>query len=588
MKSHCQVHPLTLCFRSKALEQAFMETALSQSLYQGRFAIIVGSFVFLLTAILDHWFVPPEHAVEVWTTRLTALCMPVFVYLVSFTPWFSRLRHLLLAAVGATAGIGVICMQSFLPVENAAHFYPAVALATFFTYNFVGTRFIYALAVDLLLVCAYNVVFGYLIEYPLPVLASHDFLIISANLVGGSAGYLAERQRRMLFLRERELEEANLAKSKFLAAASHDLRQPLHAIHLLIGALRHEQNPAAATAVVEDLGASAQSLEELLNELLDISKLEAGMFEPQPGVFALQEVFQGLERELRPIANEKGIELGFVATRVKVRSDPQMLARILRNIITNAVRYTDRGAVLVGCRRRGDHVAIAVHDTGPGIAPEHHEAIFREFYQLGNPERDRRKGLGLGLAIVDRLSQLLDHSVTLRSDMGRGTTFFVEVPIASADDPATNSLGRASFGDLTGWAVLVIDDEPAVRRAMIEVLARWDCRALAAESAAEALALMADEFVPDAIIADYRLRDGRTGAEAIADITRALGRQIPAMIVTGDTAPERLREAGASGYLLLHKPVQPALLRTALCTLREGAGPTPVHPQEEMKNCGTS
>jgi signal transduction histidine kinase len=387
-----------------------------------------------------------------------------------------------------------------------------------------------------------------------------------------------EKQKLVLQLRDemaaaeqarQRAEDANLAKSKFLAAASHDLRQPLHAVNLFIEALRNEKDPSRAETVLASLGASAQALEELLNELLDISKLEAGLFKPQTRVVALQEIFAALERELQPVAEENGIELGFVATHLKIESDPNMLGRILRNIITNAIRYTDKGAVLVGCRRKGGRVAITVCDTGPGIAPEHHRAIFREFYQLGNPARDRRKGLGLGLAIVDGLCRILDHPLELKSKLGHGTTFQVQVPIAvdtatyREEIPAETSLG------LHGYAVLVIDDEPAICQAMAEVLERWGCQALTARNAQDALTqLSASGFCPDVIIADYRLEDGRTGTEAIAAVRDQLGHPVPAAILTGDTAPERLREASASGFLLLHKPVNPARLRAALFNWR--------------------
>lgn len=365
-------------------------------------------------------------------------------------------------------------------------------------------------------------------------------------------------------------EEANLAKSRFLAAANHDLRQPLHAVTLFVQALRHSQDRARAGEILEHLEASTRSLEGLLNELLDISKLEAGLFKPQISVLSLQDIFDGLERELRPVAEEKGIELGFVATRLKILSDPQMLGRILRNIITNAIRYTDRGAVLVGARRKKNGVAIAVYDTGQGIAPEHHQAIFREFYQLENPERDRRKGLGLGLAIVDRLCRILDHPLTLRSTLGRGTAFFVQAPLAPEAARLLETDQEDAPAGLEGWSVLVIDDDAVIRHATAEVLGSWGCRTLTAESTEDALArIECASFVPDVIIADYRLREGRTGSEAIAAVRKAAGSHIPALILTGDTAPERLREASASQYLLLHKPVHPGRLRSALAGLRE-------------------
>ena len=364
-------------------------------------------------------------------------------------------------------------------------------------------------------------------------------------------------------------EEANLAKSKFLAAASHDLRQPLQAMNLFIEALRNERDPQRAGPVWVHLSASAQALEGLLNELLDISRLEAGLLDPQLRIVSLQEVFDALERELEPLAEEKGIELGFVATRLKVASDRNMLSRILRNIISNAIRYTEQGAVLVGCRRKDGRVAIAICDTGPGIEPEFHQAIFREFYQLRNPERDRRKGLGLGLAIVDGLCRILDHPLELKSRVGHGSTFLVHVPIAAGEVAHLEEIEASVSASLHGYAILVVDDEPAIRQAMAKVLGGWGCQVLAAESAQDALSQLATSgFLPDAIIADYRLREGRSGTEAIADIRRALGRAVPAAILTGDTAPARLREASASGLMLLHKPVQPARLRSVLSVWR--------------------
>ena len=360
-------------------------------------------------------------------------------------------------------------------------------------------------------------------------------------------------------------EEANLAKSKFLAAASHDLRQPLQAINLFIEALRSEKDPMRAERVRVALGDSAQALEGLLNDLLDISRLEAGLFSPKIGIISVQALFDALKRDLQPLAGEKGIELGFVTTHLNIVSDPSMLGRILRNMIANAIRYTERGAVLVGCRRKGGGVAITVCDTGPGIAPEFHQAIFREFYQLGNPERDRRKGLGLGLAIVDGLCRILGHPLALKSRVGHGSTFSVQVPIAAGDVACLDDVEQTVSLGLRGFAVVVVDDDHVIREALAEVLGGWGCHVLTAENAQDALSqLAATAFSPDAIIADYRLREGHSGTEAIHEIRRALGRDVPAAILTGDTAPERLREASASGFLLLHKPVQPARLRAVL------------------------
>jgi diguanylate cyclase (GGDEF)-like protein len=200
------IHPLTLSFRENTLEQAFSQSTLKRTRHQGQTAIVVGIFVYLLAGIIDKWFMSPEHTVQVWMIRLTALCVPTIVFAVALTPWFARLCHPLLAAVGLAAGVGLIGIQIFVTTENSAYYYPLMVLATFYTYNFVGTRFIFALGVDLFLLVTYNLLFGWVMDYPLHILAIHDFFIVSANLIGGSAGYIAERNRRTLFLREQELE----------------------------------------------------------------------------------------------------------------------------------------------------------------------------------------------------------------------------------------------------------------------------------------------------------------------------------------------------------------------------------------------
>lgn len=201
------INRFTLSFIDNTLEQAFLRPTFERTRYQGRTAMIVGMFVYLLCGVLDQWFIPIELAADVWETRLTALCVPSFVMVVTFTPWFKKLCHLLLAAVGFSAGVGIICMQVLLPFDSSAYYYPMMVLVTFYTYNFVGTRFVFALAIDLTLLVAYNLMFGKCLSYPLHILANHDFFIVSANLIGGSAGYLAEYGRRILFLRERELDE---------------------------------------------------------------------------------------------------------------------------------------------------------------------------------------------------------------------------------------------------------------------------------------------------------------------------------------------------------------------------------------------
>ena len=390
-------------------------------------------------------------------------------------------------------------------------------------------------------------------------------LIESWRLRFENVGLVAE-----LTLKKEEAERANVAKSRFLAAASHDLRQPLHALSLLASALTGKVQHPETRQVIDEINLSVESLESLFNALLDISKLDAGVVVAERTDHAVQVLFEKLQREYAAEAHTKGLRLRLMPSRMVLYSDPTLIERILRNLISNAMRYTDAGGVVVGCRRRGENVRIEVWDSGPGIAPPQQREIFQEFYQIGNPERDRRKGLGLGLAIVDRLARLLGHTIELRSMVGRGSVFAVTVPRSRRTPKAPRVTSRSTDADvvLAGARVVVVDNEAAVLNAMGAILRDWGCRPILADSIEAALAqLPPAEPPPDAILADYRLRAEQTGVQAIARIQSVWNTRIPAAIVTGDTAPDRLREAQASGYRLLHKPVPPAILRALLCDL---------------------
>jgi two-component system, sensor histidine kinase len=257
-------------------------------------------------------------------------------------------------------------------------------------------------------------------------------------------------------------------------------------------------------------------------------------------------------------------------TAVYVRSDVSLLSRIIRNLLTNAISYTDRGGVVLGCRRSGDAVRIEVWDSGRGIPSDRHEEIFREFSQLENPERDRRKGLGLGLAIVHRLARLLGHSVELRSEVGKGSVFSITVPRGVAEDcvPIDAPPETTTAFDLAHALVLVVDDEAAVQDGMAAVLRRWGCDVLTSGSGEEMLAKLAGVGkLPDLIVSDYRLRGAENGIQVVELLRGEFNAEIPALLVTGDTAPDRLRDAEASGLPILHKPVNPARLRTLIANL---------------------
>lgn len=374
--------------------------------------------------------------------------------------------------------------------------------------------------------------------------------------------------------RTHQLELANQAKSRFLAAASHDLRQPMHALGLFVAQLRDKIHTPDTRRLVDQVETSVSAMEKLLDALLDISKIDAGVVTPQVEDFPVRAVLAKMESGFGPAARDKGLRFRVVPSRLVVRSDPVLLERIVLNLVSNAVRYTERGGIVVGCRRRGGGVRIEVWDSGVGVPHDKQREIFHEFYQLANPERDRSKGLGLGLAIVDRLAGLLRHRIALVSTPGRGSRFAIELPLGDAQRAAARAeAARPAGGDLAGALVLVVDDEALVRDGMEGVLVGWGCRVVTAASGDEAFARLRESGEsPDVIVSDYRLREGETGIEVIERLHAAYSPSIPAVVISGDTAPERLREADAGGHRLLHKPVQPAKLRAMLSYLLSEAG----------------
>jgi signal transduction histidine kinase len=372
--------------------------------------------------------------------------------------------------------------------------------------------------------------------------------------------------KRLGFEKERA-EEANLAKSRFLASASHDLRQPIHALGMFLGALAQYKMGDEMRRLVEHMEGSVYAMDSLFSSLLDISRLDAGVVQSHPQSFRIGPLLERICRDHTNEAQEKNIRLVCCPSSLLVFTDPILFERILRNIISNAVRYTDRGRVLVGCRRRGERLRIEVWDSGRGIPNDKQDRVFEEFYQLDNPERDRTKGLGLGLAIVKRLMAILGCPFEFRSRVGVGTVFTLSVPIANAavvlENPAEHPQGVFQRG-----LIVVVDDEITIREAMLSLLGGWGHRVIVGGSGEEMLAELANcPTRPDLIICDYRLRAGENGIEVIRRLQSEYNEDIPAVLITGDTAPDRLAEAKASGFLLLHKPVANAKLRATISHL---------------------
>jgi signal transduction histidine kinase len=367
--------------------------------------------------------------------------------------------------------------------------------------------------------------------------------------------------------RTHQLELANLAKSRFVAAASHDLRQPLHALGLFVAQLRSRLDSPDRDRLLERINASVAAMNELFSALLDISKLDAGVLAPNFTEFEVAELLGRIETTFAEAAHEKGLSLRVVASSAQVRSDFILLERVLLNLVSNAVRYTARGGVVVGCRRRGCRLRIEVRDSGPGIAEHERRDIFHEFYQLEAAKGDRHAGLGLGLAIVDRLCGLLAHPIELDSIVGKGSRFAVTVPFAATNTQSIEPTLELQ-GTTTRWRpqlIVVIDDDRLALESLAGLLGSWGYNVVAAASDCSALAeLPPFGKTPDLIIADYRLAGGKTGIEAIEALRRAFGEPVPAFLISGDTAPDRLCQARALGFHLVHKPVSPMALRSTL------------------------
>lgn len=379
---------------------------------------------------------------------------------------------------------------------------------------------------------------------------------------------LLERVR----LEKEAAERSDREKSRFLAAASHDLRQPVHAVSLFLGLLADEALSERGRYLVDNIARATTSMGHLFDALLNLSRLEAGVVQPRPQSFALDALLDQIRAEYEPQAQHKGLRLHIRPSGAWLHSDPVLLERALRNLVSNAIVHTDQGRVLVGCRSRGDHVRIEVWDTGPGIPAAEQERVFWEFHQLRNPERDRSKGLGLGLSIVRRTVTLLGHTLKLHSIEGKGTVFALGVargdPMAqrhSAHGAPRIELPPVATRDAPhGSLIVVVDDDAQNETGMRLLLESWGYRVVSGASRATLL----DRVVglpekPALIVSDYRLRDHETGVQLIEALRDEYNDpDMPALLVSGDTDPKRLVDATAHDIPLLHKPIEVDVLRT--------------------------
>lgn len=388
---------------------------------------------------------------------------------------------------------------------------------------------------------------------------------------------IGERSQVELRLREakREAEQANLSKTKFLAAVSHDLLQPLNAARLFTSALQEQREQAVSTALVRNISNSLDDVESLLGTLVDISKLDAGVIKPDIAPFAVAELLDNLAVEFRQAAASEGLSLHFVPSSALVRSDIQLLARILRNLLSNAIRYTPSGRVLLGCRRHRQSLSIEVWDSGIGIAEDKLKEIFQEF-KRGDSQRPKQdRGLGLGLAIVDKIAGMLGHRIQVRSRLGHGSRFSIEVPLAKRAPRARveASTPEMLVERLRGSRVWVLDNDAAICAGMRTLLEGWGCQVVTALSE-EDLARQVDNYHADAdlLIADYHLDNGHNGVDAVASINARRGTALPALMITANYSNELRQQMRELGHTLMHKPVRPMKLKAAMNHLIERGG----------------
>ena len=375
-----------------------------------------------------------------------------------------------------------------------------------------------------------------------------------------------------------DAERANFSKTRFLAAASHDLAQPITAARLFVTSLDGDSLPAHAVTLIRSAESALTTAESLLAGLLDISRLDAGAEEVRPEHFEIRALLEPLVGEFRLLAREKGLQLRYAPSSAVVHADVRLLRRILQNFLSNAVRYTRYGRVLVGCRRAGSLLRVEVWDSGPGIHPSRQQEIFEEFRRIEVPSGESQRGLGLGLAIAQRTAALLRCDLTLRSWPGHGSVFAIAVPLGARQRTAVAGPPRASESDgVSGATVLCIENEVAVLAGIRTLLARWGCNVVAARNRDEAFAAVSSGTVPDLLLVDYHLEDGASGAEVASEIAAKLPVAPPVIIMTADQTQQSKRGAASRGFQILHKPLKPAALRAMLNrTLAPGRAERPL------------
>ncbi|MBL4796860.1 MAG: response regulator [Oleispira sp.] len=550
-------------------EQDYQSSLKEEKIKAGLITTTITALVYMVFFIVDTWALPSQ-LYTAGLVRCSFFLLSIYILhlIVKKEDLFVNFYQVIIASYFLIAGLGIIFLLMIAnQSEIATDFYFSGIMLVIFTAH--GTTYLQP-NIALIVSSSLTVItiIALLIARSLDQINTfyqisiNAFMLISSVIAGVLCMDIRNRFSRKNFVLQANSERLNTEKSQFFAAASHDIRQPLQAISFLVSALRSGNTKPKDDNLFERLENSIESMSDLLNSLLDVSKLDAHVIIPKPQHLSLMPLLERLQGEVTPFAKAKNINIVIECGNDTVFADAILLEQVLNNLLSNAIRYTNSGTITLSAQSGSKHINISVKDTGMGIDRNDQEAIFNEFHQIHNPERDQNKGLGLGLSIVKRLCALQDWPLSLDSELGVGSCFSFKVAKGSSD--LIQSPDKTDMNNNLGAIdVILIDDNESIRFSLSNILSKWGCKIRSFESTDDACEAIEQlpSWKPNLLISDYRLRNNVTGIEAIDKVKESLNYPITAMVITGDTAPEEIAKIEKSGLAILHKPIKPAQLR---------------------------
>lgn len=553
-------------------EQHYQASLKEEKMKVGIITTTITAAVYISFFIVDTWSLPSQLYIA-GLVRFSFFFISIYLlyFIVKKEESFAQYYQLIVASYYFVAGSGIISLLVIShQSEIATDFYfSGIMLVIFVTHGstylqpniafFISTTLTFITILSLLITKTLDQV------STLHLIVTSSIMLISSVIAGVLCMDIRNRFSRKNFVLQTNEERIHTEKSQFMAAVSHDIRQPLQAINLLVNTLRSGNTNPKDDVLFERLENSVESMSDLLNNMLDTSKLDAHVIVPQPQHIVLKTLLDKLKVQLKPFAKAKGITLVVEDDNDILLADAILLERVLNNLLSNAIRYTNSGNITLSTQNDSGQLKISIKDTGMGIASVDRERIFLEFHQLNNPERDQNKGLGLGLSIVKRLCTLQNWPLSLDSEPGVGSCFSFKVP--KGDSELIQISQKVDMNNnLETVDVIIIDDHEGIRFSLSKILSNWGCKVRSFESADNACEALKNlpTWKPNLIISDYRLRNNVTGLEAIEKIKTTLSYAIEAIIISGDTAPEEIMKIEKIGLLMLHKPIKPAKLRVVI------------------------